>query len=85
MVFTARRYASAAYSPVGVRLASRLSVCLPTALCRNGGKTYKTRYRPGGGETIRPRRWRYDPKIAADVRPSADGSAFRTSLVAGGG
>ena len=24
-------------------------------------------------------------KIAADLRPSADGSAFRTSLVAGGG
>jgi len=26
-----------------------------------------------------------DPKIAADLRPSADGSAVRTSLVAGGG
>ena len=26
-----------------------------------------------------------DPEIAADLRPSADGSAVRTSLVAGGG
>jgi len=26
-----------------------------------------------------------DPKIAADLRPSADGSAVRTSLMAGGG
>jgi len=26
-----------------------------------------------------------DPKIAADLRPSSDGSAVRTSLVAGGG
>jgi len=26
-----------------------------------------------------------DPKIAADLRPSADGSAVRTSLVTGGG
>ena len=26
-----------------------------------------------------------DPKIAADLRPSADGSAVRTCLVAGGG
>jgi len=26
-----------------------------------------------------------DPKIAADLRPSADGAAVRTSLVAGGG
>jgi len=25
------------------------------------------------------------PKIAADLRPSADGSAVRTSLVTGGG
>jgi len=61
-----------------------------------------TRYRPGGGETIYPRRWQFDcgisfrrqsgrlrqsvdPKIAADLRPSADGSAVRTSLAAGGG
>jgi len=42
-------------------------------------------YRPGGGETICPRRWQFDPKIAADLRPSADGSAVHTSLVAGGG
>jgi len=26
-----------------------------------------------------------DPKIVADLRPSADGSAVRTSLVAGSG
>jgi len=26
-----------------------------------------------------------DPEIAADLRPSADGSAVRTSLVTGGG
>ena len=32
-----------------------------------------------------PRRRQFDPKIAADLRPSADGSAVRTSLVAGGG
>ena len=32
-----------------------------------------------------PRRWQFDPKIAADLHPSADGSAVRTSLVAGGG
>ena len=44
-----------------------------------------TRYRAGGGETICPRRWQFDPKIAADLRPSADGSAVRTPLVAGGG
>jgi len=48
----------------------------------------KTRYRPVGG-----RREDMPPvdgsstvaKIAADLRPSADGSAVRTSLVAGGG
>jgi len=44
-----------------------------------------TRYRTGGGKTIGPRRWQFDPKIAADLRPSADGSAVRTSLVAGVG
>jgi len=34
----------------------------------------------------RPRRWQFDGgKIAADLRPSSDGSAVRTSLVAGGG
>jgi len=31
------------------------------------------------------RRWQFDPKIAADLRPSAYRSAVRTSLVAGGG
>jgi len=39
---------------------------------------------PGSGETIcRPRRWQFDPKIAADLRPSADGSTVCTSLVVG--
>ena len=53
--------------------------------------------RPGAGETICSRRWQFaanqttcvspcmDPKIAANLRPSADGSAVRTCLVAGGG
>ena len=57
----------------------------------------ETRYRPGAGETICSRRWQFaanqttcvspcmDPKIAANLRPSADGSAVRTCLVAGGG
>ena len=64
--------------------------------------TIITRYWPGGGETICPRRWQFDggisfrrqsdhlrqsmdPKIAADPLPSADGSAVRIYLVAGGG
>ena len=34
-----------------------------------------TGYRPWGGETICPRRWQFDLKIAADLRPSGDGSA----------
>ena len=28
----------------------------------------QTSYRPGGGETICPRRWQFDPKIVADLR-----------------
>jgi len=46
-----------------------------------------TSYRPGGGETICPAAdgGSTAAKIAADLRPSADGSAVRTSLVAGGG
>jgi len=32
-----------------------------------------------------PRRSQFNPKIAADLRPPADGSAVRTSVVAGGG
>ena len=44
----------------------------------------ETSHRPGGAETISP-----PPpmavRLAADLRPSADGSAVRTSLVAGGG
>ena len=40
----------------------------------------------GGGVARRyaPRQWQFDPKIASDLRPSMDGSAVRTSLVAGG-
>jgi len=45
-------------------------------------KTRKpTSYRPGGGETICPPSMAV--RLAADLRPSADGSAVRTSLVAG--
>jgi len=50
-----------------------------------------TRYHPGGGETICPRRWQFDggisfrrqSKIAVDLRPSADGSAV-SPLISGG-
>ena len=42
-----------------------------------------TRYRPRGGETICPPPMAV--RLAADRRPSANGSAVRTSLVAGGG
>jgi len=45
-----------------------------------------TRYRPGVAIRYATRRRQFDgDKIAADLRPSADGSAVRTSLVAGGG
>jgi len=49
--------------------------------------TIITRYGPGGGETIAPPADGSSTvaKIAADLRPSADGSAVRTSLVAGCG
>jgi len=40
---------------------------------------------PGAARRYAPRRWQFDPKIAADLLPSADGSAVRTPLVAGGG
>ena len=36
---------------------------------------------PGAARRYVPRRWQFDTKIAADLRPSADGSAVRTSLV----
>ena len=39
----------------------------------------------GAARRYAPRGWQFDPKTAADLRPSADGSAVRTSLVAGGG
>ena len=39
----------------------------------------------GWRDDMPSRRWQFDPKIAADLRPSADGSAVRTSLEAGGG
>jgi len=39
----------------------------------------------GRRDDMPPRRWQFDPKIVADLRPSADESAVHTSLVAGGG
>jgi len=50
----------------------------------NKNNNINNKVSPGGGERICPRR-QLDPKIAADLRPSADGSAVRTSLVAAGG
>ena len=46
-----------------------------------------TRYRPAGAARryAPPDGMQFDPKIAADLCPSADGSAVHTSLVAGGG
>ena len=44
-------------------------------------KATVTTYRPGGGETICPPSMAV--RLAADLRLSADGSAVRTSLVAG--
>jgi len=41
-------------------------------------KIHVTSYRPGGGETICPRPMAV--RLAADLRPSADGSAVRTWL-----
>jgi len=41
---------------------------------------------PGRRDDVPPRRWHFDGiRIAADLRPSADESAVRISLVAGGG
>jgi len=49
-------------------------------------KRKETTYRPVHGEMIcPPPPMAVDPKIAADLRPSVDESAFHTSLVAGGG
>ena len=69
------------------------SASCDAAVCQITANTCLTRYRPGGGETICPRRWLFDggisfrrqsghrgSKIAPDLRPSADGSAVRTSL-----
>jgi len=39
----------------------------------------------GAARRYATRRWQFDPKLAADLRPSADASAVHTSLVAGGG
>jgi len=39
----------------------------------------------GAARRYASRRRQFGPKIAADLRPSADGSAVRTSLLAGGG
>jgi len=45
----------------------------------------ETSHRPGGAETICPPPPPMAVRLAADLRPSADGSPVRTSLVAGGG
>jgi len=49
----------------------------------------RRRWQFDGGTSFRRQsghlRQAVDPKIAADLRPIADGSAVRTSLVAGGG
>ena len=46
----------------------------------------KGRYRPGAAKRYAPTHGSSTvAKIAADLRPSADGSAVRTSLVAGDG
>jgi len=47
--------------------------------------TIGQRIAPGAARRYAPCRWQFDPKIAADLRPSADRSAVPTSLVAGGG
>jgi len=46
---------------------------------RYADASFMLTFRFAANETI------VDPEIAADLRPSADGSAVRTSLVAGGG
>jgi len=44
----------------------------------------RTRYRPRVARQYAPR-WQFGPKFTADLRPSADGSAVRLSLVTSGG
>jgi len=57
---------------------------------QRGGRRYASRlWQFDGGISFRRQSGRLrqsmDPEIAADLRPPADGSAVRTSLVAGGG
>ena len=47
--------------------------------------TIGQRIAPGAARRYAPRRWQFNPKIAADLRPSADRSTVPTYLVAGGG
>jgi len=47
--------------------------------------TIGQRIAPGAARRYAPRRWQFNPKIAANLRRSADWSAVPTSLVAGGG
>ena len=56
-------------------------------MVRNRQYKSQDKVSPGGGETICPPADGSSSvaKIAADLRPSADGSAVRTSLAAGGG
>jgi len=44
------------------RIIPRSLLALFLLTCQHGPITAKTRYRPGGGETICPRRWQFDPK-----------------------
>ena len=55
------------------------------AVSYNIQQGYSTRCRSGGSETIcpPPPPMQFDPKIVADLRPSMDRSAVRTSLVSG--
>jgi len=45
---------------------------------------YQQGFAPGAARRYASRRRQFDPKIAADLCPSADWSAVRTPLVAGG-
>jgi len=61
-----------------------------TTRYRHGGGGGETIFLPADGSSTAAYRFAdnqaiVNQKIAADLRPSADGSAVRTSLVAGGG
>jgi len=64
---------------IAPRRVARISVSFGTFSLPGFTSTQKS-YRHGGGETICPPPMA--PQLAADLRPSADGSAVRTSLMA---